>query len=158
MKLLNSKMSFLDERKKIKVRTIKGAALWDQRFLGLLQEIDHMEASLAQMGGCSDGNCSIRVPAASGSCSCSKDENKMAWAMRTIAIFREKTKTILLQDPVMWIICRNPVAGGGYLLDANAKKGARRYTGNMDDAHMFISEAEAVATCLGNEFAVSFKV
>ncbi len=164
MKLLRSSdnpkthMKFLDERRKIKVRTIKGAAMWDARFLGLLGEIDRMEATLAQMGGCSDGNCSIREPSASGSCSCSKDSSKMAWAMRAIAIYRTKVKAILTQDPVVWIISRNPVAGGGFLVDADHAKEDRLYTGDMNAAHMFISEAEAIATCLGNEFAVSMKV
>ena len=164
MKLLQSadhpktQMTLLDKKQKIKVRTIKGAAMWDARFLGLLKEIDRMEESLAQMGGCSDGNCSIRQPSASGSCSCSRDHNKMGWAMRTIAIYREKVKAILTSDPVVWIICRNPVAGGGYLVDADHAKDDRLYTGDMNAAHMFISEPEAIATCLGNEFAVSFKV
>ena len=154
----NTHMTYLDERRKIKVRTIKGAALWDHRFLSLLQEIDRMEASLAQMGGCSDGNCSIREPSAQGTCSCSEDTRKMAWAMRTVALYRQKVKAILTSDPVVWIISRNPVAGGGFLLDPNAKKGDRRYTGDMNAAHMFISEAEAITTCLGNEYAVSLKV
>lgn len=151
-------MIFLDHREKIKVRTIKGAAMWDARFLGLLKEIDRMEESLAQMGGCSDGNCSIRKPSAKGDCSCSHDVSKASWTMRAIATYRKNVREILTSDPVVWIICRNPVAGGGYLVDADHAKDDRLYTGDMNKAHMFISEPEATATCLGNEFAVSFKV